>query len=100
MGQEHPVTVTRLLMKSTIEEKIAAFAARWETEGDEDEEMAAALDEEDGEAMRLASTALEANAVTPPPTHLLPFAAANDETSKLTIEDLRDMINNVDDDDL
>ena len=30
----------------------------------------------------------------PPP---LP-SAANDETSKLTIEDLRDMLNNIDDD--
>ncbi|KAI7841185.1 hypothetical protein COHA_005151 [Chlorella ohadii] len=63
MGQDKPLTVTRLLMKGTVEEQVKAFVARQ-------------LAEE-----QPTSTAAEAN------------PAGNDETNKLMLEDLRDMLN-------
>ncbi|KAL4443632.1 hypothetical protein ABPG75_011369 [Micractinium tetrahymenae] len=68
MGQDKALTVTRLLMKGTVEEKIKAFVERQvEQEG-----------EDPGEVPE--STAMEAN------------LASHDESNKLTVEDLRDMI--------
>ncbi|EFN57988.1 hypothetical protein CHLNCDRAFT_142147 [Chlorella variabilis] len=68
MGQTKPLTVTRMLMLGTIEEKVAEFVERQKSEVEGDPQQ------------QLESTMMETN------------QAANDETNKLTIEELRDFI--------
>ncbi|KAL4447266.1 hypothetical protein ABPG77_007299 [Micractinium sp. CCAP 211/92] len=67
MGQDKALTVTRFLMKGTVEEKIKAFVERQVEQEGEPQEVPE-------------STAMEAN------------LASHDESNKLTVEDLRDMI--------